>query len=88
MVLRGGELLAGIAPAVAAVAAAVVGQDPLDDHAVFGEAGLGAVQEAGRGLAGLIGVDLGIGQPRVVVDRGVNEPVAADRVMPSIDPAT
>ena len=34
-----------------------VGQDPLDDEAVFGEPGLGSAKEPGRGMAGLIGVD-------------------------------
>jgi hypothetical protein len=73
---------------VAAVAAAVVGEDLLDDHAASGEPGLGPLEEPGRGLAGLIGVDLGIGQPGVVVDRGVDEPIAADRVMPGSEAAT
>ena len=36
-----GQLLADLAPAVAAVAAAVVGQDPLDAHPAVGEPGLG-----------------------------------------------
>jgi hypothetical protein len=73
---------------MAAVAAAVLGEDLLDDQAVVGEPGLGSKEEVGRGLAGLIRVDLGIGQPGVVVDRGVNEPIAADRVMPGIEAAT
>jgi hypothetical protein len=57
------------------MAAAVVGQDLLDDHAAGGEPGLGPGQEPGGSLAGLIGVDLGIGQPGVVIDGGVDEPM-------------
>ena len=65
---------------MAAIAAAVIGQDPLDDHPVGGEPGLGSDQEPGRGLAGLIGVDLGIGEARVIINRGVDEPMAVQRV--------
>ena len=75
------ELLADLAPLVAAVAAAVVGQHPLDDHPAVGEPGVGSGQEPGRRLLGLVGVDLGIGQPGVVIDGGVDEPMASQRVM-------
>jgi hypothetical protein len=68
-------------PALAAVAAAVVGQDLVDDDAAGGEPDLGSGQEARGGLAGLIRVDLGIGQPRMIVDGGVDETVADQRVV-------
>jgi hypothetical protein len=62
-----------------------VGQHPLDPNAVVGEPGLGPLHEPGRGLAGLIGVDLGIGQPGMVIDRGMDEPHARPRpVQPAL----
>ena len=67
-------LLAGLVPAVAAVAGAVVGQDPLDDHAACSQPGVRSAKEPSRGLAGRIGVDLAIGQPGVVIDGGVDTP--------------
>jgi hypothetical protein len=73
------QLLAGLAPSVAAVAAAVVGQDPLDGDATGGEPGLGSGEEPDRGLAGLVRVDLGVGQPGVVIDGGVDEPMTLQR---------
>jgi hypothetical protein len=72
---------------VAAVAAAVVGQDLLDGDAVVGEPGLGSRQEPDRGLLGLIWVDFGIGEPRVVIDRGVDEAVAGQWLMMAAAPA-
>jgi hypothetical protein len=72
--LGDGQLLADLAPVVAAVAAAVVGQDWLDAHTAGGEPGLGSAKEPGRGLTGLIRVNLGIGEARVVIDRGMMNP--------------
>jgi hypothetical protein len=37
---------------------------------------MGSMEEAGCGLAGLVGMDLGIGQPGVIIHRGVDEAVA------------
>ena len=74
-------------PQVAAVAAAVVGQDPLDDHPVVGEQGVRSGQEPSRGLPPLVGVDLGIGQPGVIIDRGVDEPMTVQRVAMAASPA-
>jgi hypothetical protein len=76
-----GELLAGLTPGIAAVAAAVVGQDSLDGDPASPEPALCAVQEPSSGLAGLVAVDLGIGQPGVVINGGVDEAVAGQGVM-------
>jgi hypothetical protein len=81
-----GELLAGIAPLVAAVAATVVGQYPLDGDPAGTEPGVGTDEESGGGLAGLVGVDFGVGQPGVVVDGGVDVAVADQRVVMAADP--
>jgi hypothetical protein len=75
------ELLAALVPAVAAIAGAVVGQDPLDDHAAFSEPGPGSAKEPSRGLAALIRVDLGVGQPGVVIDGGVDIPLTNQGVV-------
>jgi len=40
--------------------------------AVFGKDGGSAAHEARAGLTALIGVDLGIGQPGVIIDRAVH----------------
>jgi hypothetical protein len=50
-----------------------------------GEPGLGPLHEPGRGLAGLTGVDLGIGQPGVIIDRGVDEPLPVQGVVMAAD---
>ena len=50
-----------------------------EQHAVVGEPGQCQVQERGAGGVLLVGVDLAVGQPGVVVDRGVDEVVAAIR---------
>jgi hypothetical protein len=51
----------------------VVGHDAFDPvDAECGEVGGGAVQEVSAGAGFLVGVDLGVGQPGVVVDRGVD----------------
>jgi hypothetical protein len=65
---------------MAAVAAAVVGQHPLDDHPAVGEPGLGPLEERRCGLTSLVRVDLGIGEAGVVIDRGVDEPMAGQGV--------
>src|SRR5215207_4727579 len=54
----------------------VVGDHPLDADAVADVEGGGAGEEAGAGGALLVGKDLGIGQPGVVVDGGVDVVVA------------
>jgi hypothetical protein len=61
----------------AAIGQGVVGHHPLDGRdAQGGEVGGGAAQELGAGAGGLVGVYLGVGQPGVVVDRGVHVFVA------------
>jgi hypothetical protein len=51
------------------------GQHPLDDHPAIGEPDLGPIQEPHRGLASFVRVDLGIGQPGVIIHRRVDEPM-------------
>lgn len=51
-----------------AVAAAVVGEDALDDDAVGAEEGVGPPLEADGRDRPLAGVDLGVGQPGVSID--------------------
>jgi hypothetical protein len=72
---------------VAAVAAAVVGQHPLDDHAAVGEPGLGSSQEPGCSLPPLVEVDLGIGKAGMIIDRGVDEPMADQWIVMAAAPA-
>jgi len=78
------ELVARDGKRVAPVAAAVVGQDPLDRDPVRGVERPGAVQERGRGGRRLVGQLLGVGEPRVVVDRHVH-PVPADAPKPVLE---
>jgi hypothetical protein len=47
---------------------------------------VGTDEESGGGLAGLVGVDFGVGQPGVVVDGGVDVAVADQRVVMAADP--
>src|SRR4051794_16028748 len=54
----------------------VVGDDPLDGDAVAGVEGCGAGEEAGAGGALLVVEDLGVGQPGVVIDGGVDVVIA------------
>src|SRR4051794_3171621 len=54
----------------------VVGEHPLDADAVAGVEGGGAGEEAGAGGALLIAEDLGVGQPGVVIDGGVDVVIA------------
>jgi hypothetical protein len=67
--------------AAVAVGEGVAGQHPLDTDAMGGEEVAGAAEEPGAGVAALVGQDLGVGQPRVVVDGGgevvIADPVAA-----------
>ncbi len=42
---------------------------------------MGSGQEPGCGLSPLVGVDLGIGQPGVVIDGGVDEPMAGQKMV-------
>ena len=65
-----------------------VGQHPLDGDTAVSKPRLSSVQEPDGGLAGLIRMDLGVGQPGVVIDRGVDEPMAGQRVMVAAYPAT
>ena len=72
------------------VARTVVGHHAFDPDAEASEPAQGAHQEAGHGLALLVGQDLDIGEPRGVVDRHVHElpadpavlaaPIAGDAV--------
>lgn len=50
----------------------VVGHDGLDPHPVLGEGGRGVEQEPGAGLPSLIAVALHVGNPRAVIDGGVD----------------
>ena len=59
-----------------AVGERVVGQDPLDGDPVGRVPGRGSAQESGAGRAFLVGKDLRVGQPGVVVDGGVDVVVA------------
>jgi hypothetical protein len=61
----------------AAVADPVVGEHAVDGDAVQGEPVVGAPPEASAALGALVAQDLDVGQPRVVVDRGVQVVVAA-----------
>src|SRR5699024_3007783 len=57
----GGE---GLGP----VGGPVVGQHPFDDDPARGEVVIGTVPERGGGFLGLIGEDLAVGQPGVVIE--------------------
>ena len=74
----GGEL-------AGAVAGAVVGQDPFDGDAAGGEPRVRPGPEAGGGGLGLVGQDLGVGQPGVVV-YGVVQVAVADPAAAFISP--
>jgi hypothetical protein len=41
---------------------------------------LGSKEEPGRGVAGLVRVDLGVGQPGVIIHRCMDEPMADQRM--------
>jgi hypothetical protein len=74
------ELVARERPQFRAVAGAVVADDALDGDAVAGVPGVRAVQERGCGVFALVGQDLCVGEPGVVVQGGVQVAVAQDRV--------
>jgi len=78
------ELRTGLAPQEAAVAAAVVGQHAFDGHPSCGEPGDGSSEHAGCGGGGLVVMDLGVGDPRVVVEDGVNKRCAHLLVVPRV----
>src|SRR5690625_7767938 len=58
-----------------AVAAAVVGQDPAHGDPGIVEEGVGPLPESGGGVFALVFQQFAVGQPRVVVDGGVDVPV-------------
>jgi hypothetical protein len=64
---------------VAAIAHRAVGHHSSDRDAVAGEPGQGALDERNHGRTALVGEQLAVGQPRMVVDDGV-EVVVAERV--------
>ena len=68
----------------------VVGQHPLDRHAVVGEEAGRLDQEPGRGRPGLIGQELAEGDPGAVIDRRmeivVAQAAAAGGRGPAMDP--
>ena len=78
------QLVAGRGELAAPVAAAVVGEDPLDRDPVARVEAPGSPEEGRRGLRALIGQLLHVGQPRVVVDRDVH-PVPADAPEPVLE---
>ena len=57
------QVSAGGGPDVGAIAAAVVGQDPFDGDPGGGVPGCCAGQERRGGVFGLVGQDLGAGEP-------------------------
>jgi len=80
--LRGdAQLQPGVAPQVGLVAAAVVGETPLDGHATVGEPGDCVAQHLGRSLLGLVVVSLDVGHPGVVIDHGVQVAGPDDRMV-------
>jgi len=66
------ELEAGCCPAAAAVAGTVVRQHSFDAHAAGGEPVDRMTQDGDGGGRGLVVVDLGVGQPGVVIQDGVD----------------
>jgi hypothetical protein len=69
------------------VSLGVVGQHPLDHHAVFGEEGGCLDQEAGRGGGLLISQDLAEGDPGAVIDGRVDVVIADARPPSPAGPA-
>src|SRR5690625_315 len=62
----------GVGEHVGAVAAAVVGQDPAHGDPGIVEEGVGPLPESGGGVFALVFQQFAVGQPRVVVDGGVD----------------
>jgi FtsZ-binding cell division protein ZapB len=87
----------GIAEQVAFVGRAVVGHDPLDGDAEAFKPSQRPLQERGGTLLSLVGQDLGVGQPRGIIDGHVQRlpagaalaalagPVAGDAVADAVD---
>jgi hypothetical protein len=61
-----------------------VGQDSSDLDAVAGEERFGPGPESGRGLVTLVGANLGVGQPGVVIDSVVDDRIS-ESVRPLLD---
>jgi hypothetical protein len=78
------ELGADITPQVRAVAAAVVGENSLNDHPALGKPGHGTTEDSSGRLFGFVVVDLDVGDPGVVIDDGVDEGGAHLGVTPLI----
>jgi hypothetical protein len=76
------QLVAGRGELAAPVAAAVVGEDPLDRDLVPRVEAPRPAEEAGRRLRRLVGQLLDVGEPAVVVDRDVDA-VPADALVPA-----
>jgi hypothetical protein len=70
------QLDADITPAFAAVAGAVVGQHSHRSYPACGEPSDRVTQHAGRGGRGLVVVNLRVGDPAVIVEHDVHEPMA------------
>ncbi len=75
------KIVTGDGEVSAPIAAAVVGQDPLDRDAMGRIETPGPFEEASRRDRRFVGEFLSVGQPAVVVDREV-DPVPADAAMP------
>src|ERR1700679_1715955 len=74
------QLSAGGGPVTGAGAGTGVADRPFDRDPGGGEPGVRAGQERGGGFLALVGQDLGVGQPGVVVQGGVQAAVADGRV--------
>src|SRR5690606_41515569 len=77
-----GEGLTGVAPQEGPVGATIVGQNPLDRDAEFGEPFHSAMQHPDGRDGGLVVMYLGVRNARGVVDDRVHEGVPALRVAP------
>ena len=73
------QLVQGLGVGMGDVTGAVVAHDRLHPHAPLGKPGDGSAQEGDRAAGGEIGEDLGVREPRVIVDHHVH-------VLPSGDP--
>src|ERR1700758_795179 len=71
----------GLAEHLAAIAAAVVGHDPLDHHAMAGKPGEGTLHKAGGGFLALVRQDFAVGQPTGVIDADM-QALPTNPVMP------
>jgi hypothetical protein len=73
-------LRTGLPEAVAAIATAVVGHDPLDRDAMSGEPRQRAFEKRGGGILALVRQDLAVGQPAGVIDADM-QALPTDAVM-------